>query len=529
MTATDTSPATSPNRSKTANRLRTPALVIGSAGALYLAQPGAQGAGGLAWIALVPLFIALGEQNRRGAFGVGFAWGVVYNLLLLTWLLPFGMTPWLGMTLVQSLILALFAALAAPSLRKGGGRAVWGVAALWVMAEQLRTWATFGLSWGDLSLTQASFPSALQMAGWWGALGLSFIVALANTALSALLLSQREASRASERSRWAAYTALAVILLSLLGGGISLWRKRALLGAQGVLAPVGVVQANVARTPGAWAYADPEATFRAHARATEALARHGCRRVFWPETALPETLFNARDRAAALARRLGIWLFTGAGDSEGPDREYNAILVFSPEGRLLHAYHKRRIVPFGEFVPWRAFLPSLEAFGVPATDLTPGEGSGLVDAGGLKPGLGVCFESLFPDLALQARHEGADLLAVATNDSYYGRTPAAAMHAASLQLRAVETGLPAVQAAITGYSLAISPDGSVLRRSGLYTADAFAVALPRPLPPTLWTRAPWLAWLIVTALAGYGAGIGLEGRRSPRRRVTPADPHGAKT
>jgi apolipoprotein N-acyltransferase len=247
---------------------------------------------------------------------------------------------------------------------------------------------------------------------------------------------------------------------------------------------------------------------------TERLARQGCKWVLWPESATPGELADGVARLAEIARRNRVTLVAGAFDDSSPGRFYNSLYCFGPDGRLAAVYHKRRIVPMGEFVPWRRYLPPLDRFGVPSVDLTPGTGTGVVRAGPLRVGLAICFESLFPGLALAQRRDGAELLAVATNDSYYGRTPAADYHAASLRLRAAETGLPAVQAASTGYSLSVLPDGSVGERSDLFTEAALAVSLPRPTPVPFWVRAPWLTWACILGLALAGLIQPLTGRIS---------------
>ncbi|MBW3623393.1 MAG: apolipoprotein N-acyltransferase [Armatimonadetes bacterium] len=502
--------------------------LIFSALALYYAQPGTGGTGGLAWMALVPLLAALQGCRPRAAFGRGYAWGLAYNLLILVWLRPFGPAPWLALSFIQALSPALFAMLASVALRRGGWAAVGGAAALWTLSEQLRSFISFGLSWGDLSLTQVGFPAALHTTSWWGAIGLSFLVALVNAAIwGGLSPSPRppatplpegegpnqkigtfgsplpELGEGPGVRAAIAYCLLpiAFALLALIFGFVGQGRKQRLLIDAPRVAKVGLVQANVGRTIMEGTYADPESAFRAYEAMTDDLARRGCKWIVWPESATPSEVWNRRERLSALARRNRIYLLAGGFDETGWDRIYNAVFCFGPDGHLLDTYHKRRIVPFGEFVPWRKYLPPLDRFGVPATDLTPGIGKGVLTAGPLQVGMMICFESLFPDLALAQRRAGADLLAVATNDSYYGRTPAAAFHAASLQLRAVETGLPAVQAASTGYSLVVLPDGRVEQQSELFEPAALAVTVPPPLPAPFWVRFPWLTWAVILALA----------------------------
>jgi apolipoprotein N-acyltransferase len=146
---------------------------------------------------------------------------------------------------------------------------------------------------------------------------------------------------------------------------------------------------------------------------------------------------------------------------------------------------------------------------VPASDLDIGHSEGVIQGKNIRVGVNICFESFFSEPALAQRRAGAQFLAVPTNDSYYGYSPAATTHAAYLRLRSVETGLPGVQAAITGFSLATRPDGSVIGSTSLFQRATLIAKLPQPCPVTLWVKAPWLIWsaMALLILAGYPASL----------------------
>jgi apolipoprotein N-acyltransferase len=241
--------------------------------------------------------------------------------------------------------------------------------------------------------------------------------------------------------------------------------------------------------------------YRTYETLTADLAARGCRYIVWPESAVPEEMRDRHFRLSRLARRLHVYLLVGAFDHAPPDYAFNALFCYGPDGRLAGVYHKRKRVPFGEFVPGRTYLPDLSRFGVPSSDVTQGKGTGVIQAGERKIGVGICFESLIPSLARTQAQQGAQVLVLATNDSYYGKTPAPASHEAFLRLRVVETGVPGVQAASTGYSFMALPDGSVPQRTRLFEAAALAVNVPPPLPKTWWVRAWWLTWAAIIGLA----------------------------
>ena len=124
----------------------------------------------------------------------------------------------------------------------------------------------------------------------------------------------------------------------------------------------------------------------------------------WPETTLPApvTDWDWGGRIAGLARQTGASYIVGAYDpAEDPliRESYNAAHVYDKTGRKLGVYHKVRLVPFGEFVPLRDHLPLLKNYGVRDVDVLPGKTHNLVTTRIGKVGIGICFESLFPQIA----------------------------------------------------------------------------------------------------------------------------------
>jgi apolipoprotein N-acyltransferase len=141
-------------------------------------------------------------------------------------------------------------------------------------------------------------------------------------------------------------------------------------------------------------------------------------------------------------------------------------------------------------------------------DFSAGPGPRTVTLPGLPPASPlVCYEAVFPGEVVDPAHRPDWLLNV-TNDAWYGFTSGPFQHFAIARTRAVEEGLPLVRAANNGISAVVDPYGRVPNLLPLDAVGVLDAALPRPLPPTLYSRigdtgflALLLALVALTAVA----------------------------
>ena len=129
-------------------------------------------------------------------------------------------------------------------------------------------------------------------------------------------------------------------------------------------------------------------------------------------------------------------------------------------------YAKRRLVPFGEFVPMRDFIcavfPFLDEIAMLESDITAGNDSALFETEYGKVGSLICFDSIYEELARDSVRDGAQLLCISTNDSWFGDSAALYQHNAQAILRSIETGRYTVRAANTGVSSIITNKGEIV-------------------------------------------------------------------
>ena len=135
--------------------------------------------------------------------------------------------------------------------------------------------------------------------------------------------------------------------------------------------------------------------------------------------------------------------------------------------------------------------------------------------GGLVPGLLICYESLFPELARARVRDGANVLVNISNDAWFGRTSAPWQHLHAAVLRAVEYGRPLVRSTNTGVSAFVDSRGRVVMHSGLFVATTLHARVAPGTETTVFYRlAPWLPGC---ALAVCGALCVYVVRRRARR------------
>ena len=206
----------------------------------------------------------------------------------------------------------------------------------------------------------------------------------------------------------------------------------------------------------------------------------------WPESAFPGLLdqdFMARQvmMEAAPAAAAGL---VGSVRYDRNERPRNSLVAVLPDARVGGIYDKSHLVPFGEYQP-----PGLPFQIVPGGSFVAGPGPRTLHLPGLAPvGPLICYEVIFPGVVVRRSDRPAWLLNI-TNDAWYGNSSGPRQHLATARMRAVEEGLPLARAANTGISAAFDGNGRALGRLGWGIGGTLVVALPGPLPPTLFARA----------------------------------------
>ena len=443
------------------------------------------------WVAFIPaalVLFALAEKPRR-AYLYGFFFFYVMYFVVWHWVLSLYPMDFVGMSNASSAAVVALAWLGLPLLAAIAGGFVFLVfarlgkschsallpflaATLWVVFEwsQTLTWA--GVPWGRLALGQlvGNFTVTAMSASLLGSYFVSaLIIATSALAAQALLLG---------KLKWRVITAASLAVGNLLCGALL---TAIPMGEQSVM--VAAVQGNVSSRDGYTAYTSSQ-IWEKYEKYTRRAAADGAKIVLWPESVFASR-FLSKDAAlhrklSTLADDLDITLAIGCFDY-GENREIlNCIATFYPDGTAeSELYCKRRLVPFGEYMPWRTFLsfvfPPLAEIASLEEDIIAGDSTAIADGGDVALGGIICFDSIYEPLARDSVRDGAELLLLSTNDSWFGTSRALYMHVAQARLRAIENSRGVLRAASTGVSCVISPTGAISASIGA-SAEGYVVA-----------------------------------------------------
>jgi apolipoprotein N-acyltransferase len=429
----------------------------------------------LVWIACAPLLVALaGEPRPRRALLLGYLAGAIYLAGSCYWFVSVmelhgGLSPLLayGVLTLFVLVFAVFFGgygLVLAWAAGGSPKRVLPLSPfLWVAMEIARTYLLTGVPW-DLLGYAVQASGLRQVASVTAVYGLSFLAAATSAMLAWIWLEPR---------RMAPRLALAGWCVLLLAANILLEPRPLAAGSRTAF----LVQPNISMDEAVvaqWApWRDPTRLNNLVALSIASVRREGNSTstplVIWPEN--PAPFYFERDpifRAAVerMAREAQAYVVVGSvnyADAQST-KPKNSAMVLDPEGRVVLAYDKIHLVPFGEYVPTWAFPTLVGKITYESGNFVPGTSYRAAPTrdGGL--GLFICYEAIFPQLVRRMVPEGPGVLVNISNDAWFGDTAAAFQHLEMARLRAIENRRYVLRATNDGITTVIDPYGRILTR-----------------------------------------------------------------
>ena len=437
-----------------------------------------------AWIALVPLLIAVAGSHGQGrsqgraqrAFTLGLVTGIVYFVGTTYWtgtvLQQFGGVPTvlalLAMVLL-ALYLALFPALTALIMAYliggAGRRALFLAPAVWVATEYLRGYLMGGFPWVPLGNSQVTVVPVAQLASVFGVYGLSALVAFVSASLAYAVLS-------AARARMIGF-GIAVVTVGVVAAWGLVRVADGRLAREGTPIRVGLIQGNIAQED-KWNPREARRIFTTYIAMTRDAVTRGAEFIIWPESSTPFMFEEDEVGEAAvrdLARELRVPILLGSDqvDRSGQViRLYNAAFLVTPDGETGGVYRKIHLVPFGEYIPFKNLLYFVSPLVERLADFAPGTSMVMLPVGSHQVNTAICYEVVYPSLIREAVLAGSQLLTTITNDGWYGYSSAPYQHFEMASMRAIEQGRYLVRAANTGISGIVDPYGRVVQQSAIF-------------------------------------------------------------
>ena len=290
---------------------------------------------------------------------------------------------------------------------------------------------------------------------------------------------------------------------------------------------IGLIQPNLDPWE-KWSSSDLEEQLDLYLGLSSQAVKQGAKLIIWPESALPVYLLSGNydfevGKIRAFVDSNNVFLMTGMPDATfyfdpkkaPPDAKplqhtnavytsYNSILFFKPHTYKIQKYEKIMLVPFGEKVPFveeLPFLGDLIKWQVGISSWNVGKEQVVEEMNETKVGGIICIESIYPDFVAGFVQKGAELIAVVTNDSWYGYSSGPFQHKEIAVLRAVENRRTVVRAANGGISCIIDPEGKILDQTKLFTRTFLTVNAPLSDEMTFYTKHHLIIPLFVSSVS----------------------------
>lgn len=542
-------------------------LAVLSAILLFLSFPNAN-LFPLAWVALVPFFIALRHTaNGKPTFWIGYLTGFLLFGGLLTAIALLYPYANIFATLVGYLLLVGYTALYFGVFSILMRRVPWrsgllfpvAAAVIWTALEWVRSWLFTGFPWGSIGYSQWNNPLGIQIASLVGVHGISFVIVLFNAGIATLLCN---------RHRWrqeipACVLPLILAILCLGYGAFQLRDAPSINRDSDITASEASQTLNIALIPGnisqleKWDIRQFPQILQRYINLTHTAGQENPDLIVWPETAIRSEALTGEwptyyRRFLLMLRDIALPILIGTaieGDEidetigkfyrrapeKDPDEEknaniYNRVLSISPDGKITGGYAKKHLVPFGEYVPLANLLPDFIPNFIQFKPFAHGKSVNLLPVSNVKNntedqkieiGASICFESVFPDEFRRPVQKGAQVMGIFTNDAWFKGTAFPELHLSMAPFRAVENRITVFRCANGGFTCVVDPFGRIA--TPLITPDTTQQVLMASVPifsssdrkQTLYTHyGDWFPMLCAIICIGwFGSQIVLRFRR----------------
>lgn len=435
-------------------------------------------------------------------------YGFFYYFALLLWLGELG--PFLGIggagvlllavgLLVAALLEGTLLALACfvfPKLKRWPIIDIFTFAVLFTLGEWLQgVFPALPFPWGRLGNCMAGFLPFIQSASLFGSLFITFLLVALSGAIATALMNLRN----SQKLIRALITVAVIFSINICYGGLRLILGESALEEKNKTSVL-LVQGNFSGQD-KWDATPPE-MLAEYLRLTKAFRTADTELAVFPETAVPIDLEQnpiEKKLICDFAKKENVTILTGVNHYDGDD-VYNSMIAVLPNGDISEPYSKQVLVPFGETVPLYSLLSSFTDFFDPYNSFAKGKPSPPIEIDAGRVGGIICYESIFSELSRRTVKDGAEILAVISNDSWFGDSPALYQHFSHSILRAVENKRYVLRASNTAVTAFVSPFGKVIKAAEPFVGTGISAEVSAQNEVTPYTKFGDIPLLVGAAL-----------------------------
>lgn len=347
------------------------------------------------------------------------------------------------------------------------------LASLWIIFEWTQTLTWAGVPWSKLAMSQLSIPQAVQGISLFGSYLISFLIILSGSFCAVAYIYLRKNKKTA-----AALCGGAVFFIftaNFICGSVLLGIYDSSYDESRESVKVAAIQGNIGSSD-KWGSDKLSHILSALDELSREAANEGAELIIWSETAIPHNI-NTNISTINFVKKLAIetgaeyliGTLTNDYDKWNETKSYNSVVYVEADGTAHYGigepYHKRHLVPFGEFLPLKPLIefliPPLAELTMLDDEIDKGIESRIHDTKSGKIGSLICFDSIYEELARKSVIDGAELIAISTNDSWFYDSTAVYQHNKQACLRAIETGRYVVRSGNTGISSIITPTGEI--------------------------------------------------------------------
>ena len=441
----------------------------------------------LAWIGVIPLFIAVYNKTPLQSFWLGWMQGVLFFLGTLSWVINtmvnYGRLP-LPVSIFLLIVLAMYLGAYTglfcfflSSFRQSKVHKWLAAPFIWVSLEYVRAHFLTGFPWASLAYSQYNFLSVIQIVDITGIYGLSFLIVFIN--LIFFLILDYFYSFQSEKMEpvlLGNYVGAAVLLI-LVTLGYGFWKNFSFSGqTEKKPLKVALLQGNIEQNH-KWDPVYQKKVYETYQDMTLKAAESNPELIVWPETATPfyfsSDKVNQR-KLLQLGKKSNSNILFGSPSFTERRKEitlFNSAYLISPGKKVLGHYDKIHLVPFGEYVPLKKLLFFVNKMVTGIGNFGSGTEYTVFPIENGKLSVLICFEVIFPDLVRRFVKSGAEFLVNITNDAWFGKSAASYQHISMVVFRAVENRRPVIRAANTGITGIIDSRGKIISQTDIFVQD----------------------------------------------------------